>query len=433
MRYLKSLFLPGVILYTSIFNYSFAENFQVKAVKQEKTFLKDPSLVIPIDDESLIDVTIGNGAGINEEIMYRTMTYLPNIDSVYTVYLGFFGVRFANFNREVRQSRYTSQGFFRDGELAVLPEDSMAFETIFNNFTIETGYMHTVMPVTSDTIRIRQKKYIREDFEDSFFILEYTVYNETDTTMWNGRVIFFTDFDVGDSYSDNLTGIAGTIDDSSFIYQYSPDDDYAGFALIYPDSASQFGNYYNWVASGTDTKIDSMVAHSFPSDSDSVYVLYDTLFENYPGDLSVYIVNEIGDLLPGQQRTITYAFAIGETYEELADQLFLAKDRYLEYLPPLKSTPIPDSPVYTFHLTPPYPNPFNSSTAFELVIDNSQFGEIVVYDILGRRVDTIFKGFFASGTHKFKWNADGSVASGLYYISAELSGIKSTNQVIYIK
>ena len=433
MRYINKLILSGVMLFTILTKLGFAQNFPLKVSKSDKYFKGDSTFFQPVDNDSIITVNIGNGAGLGEEIMSGTMRYIPNPENLYTVYLGFFGIRFKNFNREVRQSRYLSTGFPNDGELQVLPEDTMAFEAVIGDFTAESGYMHTTMAITSDTIRIRQRFYMRYDSTDSYFMLEYTVFNNTDTTMYEGRTIFFTDFDAGDSYSDDFTGIAGAGEDSSFIYQYSPGDNYAGCSLIYPDSASQYGNYYNWVVSGTDTKIDSMVVHSFYADTDTVYILYDTLLENYPGDHSVYIVNEIGDLAPGEERTVAYAFAIGENYEGLAAQIDSAKVQYLANLLPLKTSPITERPVISFHLSPSYPNPFNSSTAFELVIDKPGFGEIIVYDILGRRVTTLFRGFIAPGTYRYKWNAEKSVASGVYYISAEFSDRKLTNQVIYIK
>jgi hypothetical protein len=60
-----------------------------------------------------------------------------------------------------------------------------------------------------------------------------------------------------------------------------------------------------------------------------------------------------------------------------------------------------------------YPNPFNPSTTIEFSIDRSQFIDLVVYDLLGRKVMDIVSGTFASGTHKVSFNAE-QVGSGTY-------------------
>ena len=415
---------------------SYAEESPVRLYKKEKSDLVNPYRSDHLDSTNVIAVEVGDGAGEGEEILFQTLTYLPHSEDVYSIFLGFFGIRFDIFNREVHQSRYYSAGYPSNGEMSVLPVDTMTIDTItYFDFSVETGYMYTIFSGSADTIKIRQKKYIRKDFDDAFFILEYTIYNDSPNPLLlnNGRIIFFADIDVGDMYSDNLTGIAGAAEDSSFIYQYSENDDYAGFSLIYPDSVSEYGNYRQWVVDGVDSRIDSMVAHSFPSDSDSVYVLYDTLYESYPGDLSVFAVNKIGTLIPGMQRTIAYAFAIGETYQALASEIGIAKAEYLNNIFPNRIEPVVGNTPTSFHLSDPYPNPFNSQTVFNLIVDKTGLGEVAVYDILGRRADSIFKGIFEPGTYYYKWAPQRGSASGLYYISVDFGGAKAANKVIYIK
>ncbi len=61
-----------------------------------------------------------------------------------------------------------------------------------------------------------------------------------------------------------------------------------------------------------------------------------------------------------------------------------------------------------------YPNPFNGSTVIGFSIKKDSRVSLEVFDILGRKVDTIFQGSMKAGEHKLEWKAD-SVPSGLYF------------------
>jgi len=83
-----------------------------------------------------------------------------------------------------------------------------------------------------------------------------------------------------------------------------------------------------------------------------------------------------------------------------------------------------------------YPNPFNPSTTieFDLAQENAGNVEIVIYDLQGRKVETLFSGMLEAGAaQKFQWNAT-SVASGKYFavISAP-NGFTDTVNMTLIK
>jgi len=66
-----------------------------------------------------------------------------------------------------------------------------------------------------------------------------------------------------------------------------------------------------------------------------------------------------------------------------------------------------------------WPNPFGAETHFGVGLAHAADLEIVVYDLAGRRVATLFKGLAAAGTHEITWRRtreDGSlVPSGIYF------------------
>ena len=60
-----------------------------------------------------------------------------------------------------------------------------------------------------------------------------------------------------------------------------------------------------------------------------------------------------------------------------------------------------------------YPNPFNSSTTISFNIKSNTNIKLVVFDILGRKVKTIYEGEIQSGNKHFNWNAT-ALSSGVY-------------------
>lgn len=71
-----------------------------------------------------------------------------------------------------------------------------------------------------------------------------------------------------------------------------------------------------------------------------------------------------------------------------------------------------DSPT-RITLSQNYPNPFNPTTLIEFSIDESQFVEIQVFDMLGRKMTDVFSGVVTAGTHRVTFNAE-SMSSGSY-------------------
>ncbi len=84
-----------------------------------------------------------------------------------------------------------------------------------------------------------------------------------------------------------------------------------------------------------------------------------------------------------------------------------------------------------------YPNPFNSSTTINFVSEGNFPAELVIYDALGRKVKTLFKGTAFAGTNRSTW--DGTTdqgfqaASGIYFYTLNLNGGLYTHKMVYLK
>ncbi len=95
----------------------------------------------------------------------------------------------------------------------------------------------------------------------------------------------------------------------------------------------------------------------------------------------------------------------------------------------------PRLPPAEFRMNPAYPNPFNSSAQFEVLLPARSQLKIEVYNLLGRRVAVLASDVYPPGVSEFSWNgldlAGQPQSSGIYLIQAE-SEEHSSAQRIYL-
>jgi serine protease AprX len=85
-----------------------------------------------------------------------------------------------------------------------------------------------------------------------------------------------------------------------------------------------------------------------------------------------------------------------------------------------------------------YPNPFNGSTTFIVDAPGEQEIELAIYDLLGRRVRTLYKGRSHTGVNFFEWSDarnDGGtqVSSGFYVCRLAAPGFTGSRKLLYLK
>jgi len=85
-----------------------------------------------------------------------------------------------------------------------------------------------------------------------------------------------------------------------------------------------------------------------------------------------------------------------------------------------------------FELIPAYPNPFNPTTKISFAIDTPSEIQLDVYDVNGKLIDTILKGYYLSGMHGIEWNAS-EFASGMYFVHLVKQGERRTQKVMLLK
>jgi VCBS repeat-containing protein len=90
----------------------------------------------------------------------------------------------------------------------------------------------------------------------------------------------------------------------------------------------------------------------------------------------------------------------------------------------------PDAPT----LMPNYPNPFRRSTTLEYALPRRMNVRLVVYDVLGRRVQTLASGPKAAGFHRLRWpDAGRPVASGVYFARLVAGSTTTTERLVVVR
>ncbi len=88
-------------------------------------------------------------------------------------------------------------------------------------------------------------------------------------------------------------------------------------------------------------------------------------------------------------------------------------------------------------LLPNYPEPFNPSTIIPYRLDQESRVDIVIYDLRGRQVKTLYAGRAAAGLHELPWDGTDrsyrEVASGIYFYRIDTENFTDTRRMTLIR
>ena len=90
-----------------------------------------------------------------------------------------------------------------------------------------------------------------------------------------------------------------------------------------------------------------------------------------------------------------------------------------------------------FSLLPCLPNPANKSTKFSFSLSQNGKVELSVFNVLGQKVATLYKGSLASGKHTINWNLkdaqDRFLPNGVYFYQLTDGSRNSTRRLLILK
>jgi hypothetical protein len=91
----------------------------------------------------------------------------------------------------------------------------------------------------------------------------------------------------------------------------------------------------------------------------------------------------------------------------------------------------------TVVLSPAYPNPFNPQTTLQLSLERAAFVEVGVYDLAGRRVQTLLRERRQAGSYELRWEGTDTqgraVSSGIYLCRATANGQTTVRRMVLLK
>jgi photosystem II stability/assembly factor-like uncharacterized protein len=85
-----------------------------------------------------------------------------------------------------------------------------------------------------------------------------------------------------------------------------------------------------------------------------------------------------------------------------------------------------------FKLYSNYPNPFNPATKIRFDIPKSTLTKLIVYDALGRTVETLVNKELSAGTYEYTWNAS-KYNSGIYFVRIVSDKYVETKKMVLLK
>ena len=87
---------------------------------------------------------------------------------------------------------------------------------------------------------------------------------------------------------------------------------------------------------------------------------------------------------------------------------------------------------HSFKLNNPYPNPFNNRSVISFELPGRSNIQLLVYDLLGRKIETLINEVLAEGKYNFNWNAS-AVSSGTYIVFLKSETSVESKKIILLK
>lgn len=80
------------------------------------------------------------------------------------------------------------------------------------------------------------------------------------------------------------------------------------------------------------------------------------------------------------------------------------------------------------------PNPFNSTVTITIdIASNTDNAHIAIYDVMGKKIETLLDGQMDAGKHNLRWSPADNIASGVYFVRCNLHEDSHSATILYIR
>ncbi|HDR06473.1 MAG TPA: T9SS type A sorting domain-containing protein [Candidatus Coatesbacteria bacterium] len=268
-------------------------------------------------------------------------------------------------------------------------------------------------------VRLRQHSFGFADGrnEDCIFIL-WTVYNAEAGMLKGTAAGLFMDMDIGYEGYNEFTRY-DTI--RHFAYMYN--DPSLGEPLYFglTTMGGLPGSYHGW----------SIHDSQFDHDGDLHYAMvsqvgrYQELPE-YFWDWRLLLGFSVHDLAPGEMRDYPVALVAGDSLEDVYSSVRAARVKWLDIFGEVG----PEDPAPArLTLSEPWPCPASSEARFFVELLEGGHVAVALYDLSGRRVETVHEGVLAAGRSELSvWT--GGLPSGVYLVRAAGENGAATRRLV---
>ena len=88
-----------------------------------------------------------------------------------------------------------------------------------------------------------------------------------------------------------------------------------------------------------------------------------------------------------------------------------------------------------FKLYQNYPNPFNPETTIQYDLPESEYVQLTIFNILGKKVSTLISDYKSAGNHQVTWNVKNNgvqLAGGIYFAQLKSESISKCIRLLYL-
>jgi hypothetical protein len=282
-------------------------------------------------------------------------------------------------------------------------------------------YMTDEDSVYSLGLKARQHSFGFHDWPNNDFIyILWTVYNTSADTMEDAAVGLYLDMDIG---FDTLDDLAKWGETNQFAYTYNDtgggaEELYFGAVTLGDDPTGSFHGWtpyedFEWYPQEYFYGMLSQVGRfqELPQD---------------PEDWRFLLGYQLYDLAPGEMRDYAVALAAGEDLQDVIANVLAARLKWQELFGGEAPGPSLEPRIV---LSAPWPCPARESATFTVELVEGGNVEVTLYDVSGRRVETIHDGYMAAGRNELTVES-GGLPSGVYIIRVRAEGGSAARRLV---
>jgi len=306
----------------------------------------------------------------------------------------------------------------KSGNIWVIDSDSFEY-FIFNN---SGSLLYEDLSTNNGVIYFQSLNYFDQEFNehDTKWLSLNTLSADTiimSDTLWGYDLIY---------QGSNLNGqIIGELNYNHVGKELCFGAEDSLYLLSFPE------NETIWIASGITNSNDLFYVYNSNELYNSPQIMYGSndepilvlLFNGADGCLSSFILNQGFDINK-----------ISDLNSDSNDELLSIQgnELHIYHLDYYVDVDQPETlPCHTF-IQPNYPNPFNNSTTIEYGLKQDERVVIEIYDLLGRKIETLVDVYQPAGMHRAIWNAD-QISTGIYFYKINAGDFSKTRKMLLLK